>query len=84
MSGLVDRELGRDATGLKGLSQIPILGALFRSRAFRDSKTDLVIFVTPVVYDADDQENLDAIARERVQTESFINTMRDSTFNLVD
>lgn len=84
MSGLVDRELGRDSTGLKGLSQIPILGALFRSRAFRDSKTDLVIFVTPVVYDADDQENLDAIARERAQTESFINTMRDSTFNLVD
>jgi pilus assembly protein CpaC len=84
MSGLVDRELGRDMTGLKGLAEIPILGALFRSRAYRDSKTDLVIFVTPVVYDADDQENLDAIARERVQTEEFVNAMRNSSFKLVD
>ncbi|MEX2479671.1 MAG: pilus assembly protein N-terminal domain-containing protein [Gammaproteobacteria bacterium] len=84
MSGLVDRELGRDTTGLKGLANIPVLGALFRSRAYRDSKTDLVIFVTPTVYDAEDQENLDAIARERVQTETFVNTMRESSFQLVD
>ncbi|MCB1747591.1 MAG: pilus assembly protein N-terminal domain-containing protein [Gammaproteobacteria bacterium] len=84
MSGLVDRELGRDMTGLKGFADIPVLGALFRSRSFRDSKTDLVIFVTPVVYDADDQANLDAIAREREQTDTFVNTMRKSTFKLVD
>lgn len=84
MSGLVDRELGRDTTGLKGLSSIPILGALFRSRAFRDSKTDLVIFVTPIVYDASNQQNIEAVAQERQQVESFIETMRDSTFELVD
>ena len=84
MSGLVDRELGRDTTGLKGLSSIPVLGSLFRSRAFRDSKTDLVIFVTPVVYEAGTQQNLEAIAREQQQVDAFIDTMRDSTFQLVD
>ncbi len=84
MSGLVDRELGRDTTGLKGLSSIPILGALFRSRAFRDSKTDLVIFVTPVVYEAGAQQNLDAIAQEQQKVGDFVETMRKSTFKLVD
>lgn len=84
MSGLVDRELGRDTTGLKGLSSIPILGALFRSRAFRDSKTDLVIFVTPMVYDASDQQNIEAVAREQQQVDGFIESMRGSTFKLVD
>ncbi len=84
MSGLVDRELGRDTTGLKGLSSIPILGALFRSRAFRDSKTDLVIFVTPVVYAAGHQQNLEAIAREQQRVGEFVDTMRKSTFQLVE
>lgn len=84
MSGLVDRELGRDTTGLKGLSSIPILGALFRSRAYRDSKTDLVIFVTPVVYEASDQQNLDAIAQEQQKVEEFVDSMRKSTFQVLD
>lgn len=84
LSGLVDRELGKDTTGLKGLSQIPILGALFRSRAFRDSKTDLVIFVTPIVYDAGHQQNIEAIAAEKQKLDVFVETMRDSTFQLVE
>ena len=84
LSGLVDRELGRDTTGLKGLSSIPILGALFRSRAYRDNNTDLVIFVTPEVYDASSQQNLDAIAREKQQLEEFVESMRGSTFQLVE
>ncbi|MGB1882610.1 MAG: type II and III secretion system protein family protein, partial [Gammaproteobacteria bacterium] len=84
MSGLVDRELGRDSTGVKGLESIPILGALFRSRAYRDSKTDLVIFVTPVVYSAGDQQNIEAIAREKEQVDGFIESMRGSSFQLLD
>ena len=84
MSGLVDRELGRDSTGVKGLESIPILGALFRSRAYRDSKTDLVIFVTPVVYSAGDQQNIEAIAREKEQVDGFIESMSGSSFQLLD
>ena len=84
MSGLVDRELGRDSTGVKGLESIPILGALFRSHAYRDSKTDLVIFVTPVVYSAGDQQNIEAIAREKEQVDGFIESMSGSSFQLLD
>lgn len=84
LSGLVDRELGRDTTGIKGLSSIPILGALFRSRAYRDNNTDLVIFVTPEVYEASSQQNIDAVAREKQQLDEFIDSMRGSTFQLVE
>lgn len=84
MSGLVDRELGRDTTGLKGLSALPVLGHLFKSRAFRDSKTDLVIFVTPQVYDASNQQNVDAVQREQQQMGEFVEAIRSKSFKLLD
>ncbi len=84
MSGLVDRELGRDVSAVKGLGAIPILGALFRSRDFRDSITDLVIFVTPLIYDASHQQNIEDVAREQQRTGAFIESMRGSTFKLLD
>lgn len=84
MSGLVDRELGRDTTGLKGLSAIPIIGHLFKSRAFRDSKTDLVIFVTPQVYDASHERNVEAVQREQQQLGDFVESMRGNGFELLE
>jgi pilus assembly protein CpaC len=84
MSGLVDRELGRDLTGLKGLSSLPILGNLFRSRDFRDKKTDLVIFVTPQVYDAEHKQNIDAVAAEKTREDGFLDSMHTATFKLVE
>lgn len=84
MSGLVDRELGRDLTGLKGLSSLPILGNLFRSRDFRDKKTDLVIFVTPQVYDAEHKQNIDAVAAEKAREDGFLDSMHTATFKLVE
>jgi pilus assembly protein CpaC len=84
MSGLVDRELGRDTTGLKGLSSLPILGALFRSRDFRDKKTDLVIFVTPQVYNAEHQQNVEAVSAAQEREAKFMESMRTATFKLVE
>jgi len=49
LSGLVRTETGKSSDGLAGLSEIPILGELFKSRDFRESRTELVIFVTPQV-----------------------------------
>ena len=84
MSGLVDRELSRDLTGLKGLSSLPILGSLFRSRDFRDKKTDLVIFVTPQVYDSEHKQNIDAVAQEQARESGFLDTMHTATFQLLE
>lgn len=49
LSGLVRNEWFKNASGVPGLKSIPILGELFKSRSFVESRTELVIFVTPQV-----------------------------------
>ena len=61
MSGLLNQQASRDEQGVALLKDIPILGALFRSKTFRDNRSELVIFVTPKVFDADSELNKEAI-----------------------
>jgi pilus assembly protein CpaC len=61
MSGLLNQEASEDITGLKFLMDIPILGELFKSTTFRDKKSELVIFVTPQVFDANSDLNQKAL-----------------------
>jgi len=49
IAGLIDDRVTEQFNKLPGLSSIPILGALFRSRTTNRSKTELVIIVTPEV-----------------------------------
>jgi len=49
ISGLLSGENGNDLQKVKGLADIPILGALFRSKNYRNQLTELVVFVTPEV-----------------------------------
>ena len=56
ISGLVTSETGESIDKVAGLGDIPILGHLFRSKQFRESKTELVIFVTPHLVSPDSAE----------------------------
>ncbi len=47
IAGLVDDEVTQTLTRIPGLASLPILGALFRSKAETRTKTELVIMVTP-------------------------------------
>ncbi|NVK36209.1 MAG: type II and III secretion system protein family protein [Rhodobacteraceae bacterium] len=47
MAGLLKESYRQSLNGVPGLMQIPILGALFKSRDFLRQQTELVIFVTP-------------------------------------
>jgi len=47
IAGLVRDDVRQVANGLPGLSKIPVLGSLFRSRDFVRNETELVIIVTP-------------------------------------
>jgi pilus assembly protein CpaC len=47
IAGLVRDDVRQAASGLPGLSKIPVLGTLFRSRDFVRNETELVIIVTP-------------------------------------
>lgn len=69
MSGLLNQQASKDVSGVAFLKDIPVLGALFRSQTFRDNRSELVIFVTPKVFDADSELNKEAIeyAKQGVQ-----------------
>ncbi len=47
IGGLVRDEVRQSVTGFPGLTKIPVLGALFRSKDFIRNETELVIIVTP-------------------------------------
>jgi pilus assembly protein CpaC len=54
LSGLIKSESGQSKAGLPGLSRVPILGSLFSSKDFRESRTELVIFVRPEIIQEED------------------------------
>ena len=54
IAGLLDNESSRNLTKIPILGDIPILGELFRSRALRQRRTELVVVVTPSLVMASD------------------------------
>ncbi|HLJ71964.1 MAG TPA: type II and III secretion system protein family protein [Roseiarcus sp.] len=53
-AGLLSTETSQAINGVPGLMNLPILGALFRSRDFQRNETELVIIVTPYIVHAID------------------------------
>lgn len=49
LSGLLRHEESLSKNGIFGLSSIPILGTLFSSRAWKEKRSELVIFVRPEI-----------------------------------
>jgi pilus assembly protein CpaC len=58
MAGLIQDQTKQAINGLPGLSQLPVLGALFRSRDYQENKTELMVIVTPYVVRAVAQKDL--------------------------
>lgn len=52
IGGIYEQLNRNDVTRVPLLGKIPILGALFRHRAQRDQRNELVVFITPTVVDA--------------------------------
>jgi len=71
MSGLVNTEMSNDATKVPGISRIPVLGRLFRSDSFRNGRTDLVVLVTPTIFDPASTINRERIEKGMDIRESF-------------
>ncbi|WP_315702939.1 MULTISPECIES: type II and III secretion system protein family protein [unclassified Bradyrhizobium] len=49
MAGLIQQQTKSAINGMPGLMQLPVLGALFRSRDYVNNQTELVVIVTPYV-----------------------------------
>ena len=81
ISGLVDIQGSKGIAGIPGLANIPILGRLFRSDNFRAGRTDLVVFVTPRIINADHPANIDAIQKSNRMLEDFEKTIGTEIFD---
>lgn len=57
ISGMLSAENSKAIDKMPGLSKIPILGELFKSRDFQEKTTELMIFVTPYLVDPDGKKN---------------------------
>jgi pilus assembly protein CpaC len=58
MAGMIQDQTKQNINGFPGLMQLPVLGALFKSRDYQNSQTELVILVTPYIVRAVAQKNL--------------------------
>jgi len=58
MAGLIAEQTKQAISGLPGLSQLPVLGTLFRSRDYVNNQTELMVLVTPYVVRAVAQKDL--------------------------
>jgi pilus assembly protein CpaC len=58
MAGLIADQTKQAVNGLPGLSQLPVLGTLFRSRDYVNNQTELMVLVTPYVVRAVAQKDL--------------------------
>ena len=58
MAGMIQEQTKQQINGLPGLMQLPILGALFKSRDYINSQTELMVLVTPYVVRAVAQKDL--------------------------
>lgn len=83
MSGLMNQQASKDISGIKFFMDIPILGHLFRSKNFRDQKSELVIFVTPTVFNADSDINQQAIDYAQKGIETAIENIGEKKLDIV-
>ncbi len=63
LAGLLQRELSTDIDKVPLLGDIPVLGALFRSKRYQNKETEMVVFVTPTIVDANSAATRDRVSR---------------------
>ncbi len=49
MAGMIQERTKQDLNGVPGVKDLPVLGALFRSRDYLSNETELVVIVTPFI-----------------------------------
>ncbi len=56
IAGMIQESTKQNLDSLPGVKDIPVLGALFRSRDFQNDETELVVIVTPYLVDPTDPQ----------------------------
>ena len=74
LAGLIKNEDSRNVERLPWLSRIPILGELFKSKAFKDARTELVISLTPRIIG--EKVNPEYLTSEMLKQETILAAQR--------
>jgi len=85
ISGMLNSENSKDVDKIPLLGDIPIIGHLFKSTSYRDTQTELAIFVTPTIVSAQSKTNINRINSFRKRGEKRIKLIEDKLdIGLVD
>ncbi|MBC7667388.1 MAG: type II and III secretion system protein family protein, partial [Gemmatimonadaceae bacterium] len=82
IAGLLQQQTKQNIDALPGMTNLPILGSLFRSRDYLNGETELVIIVTPYIVDPTKPQNLQTPA-DGLQTASDMSTVLLGRLNKV-
>ena len=82
LGGLVTRSQSDTEVKLPLLGDIPFLGYLFKNKVTSDSKTTLIVFITPNVIRTveDTQKSMQRVLRERFEARQNLMQQRDAIF----
>ncbi|MBL4867981.1 MAG: pilus assembly protein N-terminal domain-containing protein [Pseudomonadales bacterium] len=81
VAGMLTSEDGKNIEKVPGLSSIPIIGELFKSREFVNNQTELVVFVTPYLIDPESERNRAMLDHAKVlQSKAY----EDTKFDIFD
>ena len=58
MAGMIQEQTKQQLNGMPGLMNLPVLGALFKSRDFVNRQSELMVLVTPYIVRAVAQKDL--------------------------
>ena len=58
IGGLISDDVRQNIDGIPGLKNLPVIGALFRSRDYQKEETELMVVVTPYMVNAVNRNQL--------------------------
>jgi pilus assembly protein CpaC len=82
IAGLLQQQTKQNIDSLPGMTNLPILGGLFRSRDYLNGETELVVIITPYIVDPTRPQNLQTPA-DGLQTASDMSTVLLGRLNKV-
>jgi len=84
ISGLLDQQAAKDVEKLAGFGDLPVFGRFFRNKNVRNVERELVIFVTPTVFDAHSEINQAYIRRREENIEAFKEAVDEEDFQILE
>jgi pilus assembly protein CpaC len=82
IAGLLQQQTKQNVDSLPGMTNLPILGSLFRSRDYLSGETELVVIITPYIIDPTRPQNLQTPA-DGLETASDMSTVLLGRLNKV-